>query len=108
VTLRSDDRVLLLDIPSEQEIAVLARILVKGVVVALGSRDLVDRARAALSDFENVMLIEATPDRIPWHDQYFTRILVPAHLRELARTYQAELNRVLAPNGQIETTAINA
>jgi hypothetical protein len=46
-TLRADDHVLLLDIPSTAELAAIARILVRGSLVALGSRDAVDRARAS-------------------------------------------------------------
>jgi len=108
VTLHADDRVLLLAIPSIADTAAIARVLIKGVVVALGSRDEVDRARAALAEFDNIMFIEAWPDRIPWRDQYFTKILVPPRMEPALRSIGAELQRVLAPEGQIIRQTVDA
>jgi hypothetical protein len=101
VTLHADDRVLLLAIPTPAELAALARTLSRGVLVALGPRDEVDNARAALTEFDNVMFIDAAPDRIPWRDQYFTKILVPPHMEAVLRSAAAEVHRVLAAEGEI-------
>lgn len=101
--LRADDRVLMLAIPSRQELAGIARLLISGSLVALGTADEVDDARAKLAEFDNVMFLDARPDSIPWRDAYFTKILVPAHLEPLLRSAGPELHRLLAPGGQIVT-----
>lgn len=101
LNLRADDRVLLLHIPARSSIASLARVLLKGVVVATGSRAEVDIARAAMADFENVMFLEAESHQIPWRDAYFTKIIVAPGLESLSRSAPAELQRLLAPGGQI-------
>jgi hypothetical protein len=108
VTLRADDRVLLLDIPPERELAALGRILSQGVLVALGDARSVDQARGALADFENVMFIEASPAQIPWRDQFFTVVIIPEHMRAAARAAQAEITRILAPGGRIEGLTVEA
>ena len=61
---RADDCVLLLAIPAEQELAALARILIRGSVVALGTADEVAAARSRFIEFDNVMLLDAPPDRM--------------------------------------------
>lgn len=100
--LRADDRILLLDIPPERELVAIARILSRGVLVGIGDAYTVDRARAALADFDNVMFIEADPRQIPWRDQFFTVIVIPEHMREAASAAQVELKRILAPEGRLE------
>jgi len=106
--LRADDRVLLLAIPHRDELAGIARVLMRGVLVALGTREEVDRAREAMADFENVMFVETALDKIPWREQYFTKILVPPHLEQLLRPLALELDRVLAPGGEIVHQSVNA
>lgn len=106
--LRADDRVLLLHIPLPEQTAAVARVLMKGVLVAIGSRPEVDRARATFAEFDNVMFVEADPTRIPWRDAYFTKIVVAPHLESLMRTASSEWNRVLAPGGKIVTETLSA
>ncbi len=108
MSLRADDRVLLLDIPAERELTLMARVLSRGVLVGLGDTDAVDRARRALAEFHNVMFIGADLRKIPWRDQFFTVILVPEHMREAARAAQQELTRVLAPDGRMEGMGVEA
>jgi hypothetical protein len=96
---RQDDRVLLLAIPSRNELAGIARVLTSGVLVAVGTREEVDSARASMVEFENVMFIEARPDQIPWREAYFTKIIVPVHLEPVVEPAGAELRRLLAPGG---------
>jgi len=105
---RADDRVLLLAIPSQADLAAIARVLMSGVLVALGTADEVDEARRSMSDFENVMFIEASPEQIPWREAYFSKILVPPHLESLLPQITSELHRVLAPGGQIVRSAVEA
>lgn len=100
-TLRADDRVLLLAIPSHGEVANIARILITGSLVALGTADEVDAARREFQEFDNVMFLDARPDSIPWRNGYFSRIFVPAHLEQLLGSAGPELHRVLAPGGEI-------
>jgi len=105
---RSDDRVLLLAIPSRADLAAIARVLMTGVLVALGDADEVDAARQSMADFENVMFLDASPGQIPWREAYFTKILVPPHLESLLPNISAELHRVLAPEGEIISSAQHA
>jgi len=108
IQLRADDRVLLLAIPSQTELVNISRILMNGVVVALGCRDDVQATRESMADFENVMLLDAAPDQISWRAAYFTKIIVPSHLESLLPRIAEELTRVLAPEGQIVRTAAYA
>jgi hypothetical protein len=102
--LRADDRVLMLAIPSSGELAAIARLLAAGSLVALGTAEEVDSARASLAEFDNIMFLDARPDSIPWRDAYFTKILVPPHLEPLLRSAAPELHRLLAPGGEIITS----
>ena len=98
---RTDDRVLLLAIPSKQELATLARILIRGIVVALGTTEEVAEAREQFSDFENVMLLDAGPDHIPWRATGFSKIVVAHQYKRILPHISDELQRVLAPGGEI-------
>jgi hypothetical protein len=104
--LRADDRVLSLAVPSLRETAAIGRILSAGCLVALGAREEVDEARRALSEFDNLMFVESSGSSIPWRDAFFTKIVVPPQMN--AQTFGEELRRVLAPGGEIVTTAENA
>lgn len=106
--LRADDRVLCLAIPSLRETAAIGRILSAGCLVALGDREEVDEARRALSEFDNLMFLDAAGGNIPCRDAFFTKVLVPPHLAALAETFGAELQRVLAPGGEIISSPENA
>lgn len=103
-TLRADDHVLLLDIPSAAELAAIARILIRGSLVALGSREAVDRAREALAEFDNVLFLDASPAQIPWRSAYFTKVLVPPHFEPLLESIATELYRVMRPDGTLVRT----
>ena len=104
--IRSDDRLLLLAIPATQELAALARVLIRGTVVALGDRNEISAVQPLLEDFPNIMFLEATPDRIPWRAAGFTKILVPHHLKHLVPHIFQELHRVLAPGGEIVNSSV--
>jgi hypothetical protein len=108
LSLRADDRVLFLAIPPFQELTAIARILIAGCLVAVGTADEVDEGRQALREFENVMFIDATPDNIPWRDHFFTKIVVPHHLQRLALENGAEMYRLLAPGGSLVQDVENA
>jgi hypothetical protein len=108
IQLHAEDRILLLAIPPTSELTNIARVLTNGVVVALGDRDEVRVACAAMAEFKNVMFLEAPPDQIPWRAAYFTKIIVPPHLETLLPHAAAELHRVLAPGGQIVKTTVSA
>jgi len=98
---RGDDRVLLLAIPATSELAALARILIRGVVVALGTPEEIAAARGQFAEFDNVMLLDAGPDRIPWHDASFSKIVVPRQYERILPHISGELHRLLAPGGEI-------
>ena len=85
----------------------MGRILMNGVVVVLGDRSEVDEGRKALAEFENLMLVESDLLRIPWRDQFFTKIVVPPHLESLLPQISAELQRLLAPQGEIVRSSLN-
>ncbi|MGI8961983.1 MAG: hypothetical protein ACR2IV_19930 [Bryobacteraceae bacterium] len=107
IQFRADDRVLLLAIPPTTELTNIARVLMNGVLVGLGDNHEVRAACESMAGFENVMFIEAPPDRIPWRAAYFTKIIVPPQLEALLPHAAAELHRVLAPGGQIVRTTAN-
>jgi hypothetical protein len=92
LTLRSDDRVLLLAMPPVKELAAMARILIRGVVVVLAEQN------PALAEFSNVMFLDASPANVPWRDGFFTKIYVP---RQWERLAASEVVRLLAPGGEI-------
>ena len=98
---RADDRVLLLAIPARQELAALARILIRGTVVALGTAEEVAEGRALFAEFENVMLLDAGPDNVPWHAAAFTKIVVPHQYERILPQLSDELDRLLAQGGEI-------
>jgi hypothetical protein len=100
-TFRADDRVLLLAIPAKQELAALARLLIRGQVVAIGTADEVSAARPFFADFENVMLLDAPPDKVPWRAGGFSKIVVPHQYERILPYLTGELNRLLAPGGEI-------
>jgi hypothetical protein len=98
---RADDRVLLLAIPTKQELAALARVLIRGTVVALGTADEVAEAKPFFADFENVMLLDAPPDKVPWRGAGFNKIIVPHQYERILAHLTEELERLLAPGGEI-------
>ena len=100
--IRSDDRLLLLAIPAVQELAALARLLIRGTVVAIGSREEIAAAQPAFAEFHNVMFLEASLDRIPWRGAGFTKVLVPRHLKAFLPGISDELQRILAPGGEVQ------
>jgi len=106
-TLRADDQVLLLDIPSTAELTSIARLLMRGAVVALGSADEVDRARRELAEFDNVLFLDASPAAIPWRDGYFSKVVVPPHLEPLLPQIANEIQRVLRPDGTVVRATID-
>ncbi len=106
--LRSDDNVLWLDIPSVAELQSMARILMHGSIVAIGSADDVESARQAMAEFDNVLFIAARPDRIPWREAYFTKIMVPPHFEGIMGQIGGEVQRVLRPGGVIVRSSQSA
>jgi len=100
-SLRADDKLLLLGVPGDAELASIGRILMSGCAVALGTKDEVDKARSQFSEFDNLMFVEADLTRIPWGDHFFTKIMVPPHLEPVAASLAREIERVLAPGGSI-------
>ncbi len=94
---RADDHVLLLAIPAEQELAALARILIRGSVMA----EEVAAARLRFAEFDNIMLLDAPPDAIPWHAAAFSKIVVPHQYERILPYLARELDRLLAPGGEI-------
>lgn len=91
----------MLAIPPHEEAVRIASVLSAGSLVALGEAEEVDAARASLAALDNVMILNARPDSIPWREAYFTKILVAPHLEPLLRSCAGELHRVLAPEGEI-------
>jgi hypothetical protein len=98
---RSDDRVLFLAFPASAELTNVARILMRGVVVVLGSETEVEEGRRTMADWDNVLFLSATPDRIPWRDGYFTKIMVPPQFERILPNLAGELHRVLALGGEM-------
>ena len=99
VALEPGDRVLFLTIP---EFVILARFseqTPRGIVVALGTRDEVYEARAAVASHENVMIVPASLDEIPWRDAFFSWVIETRGGWTLDRACAREVVRVLIPEG---------
>ena len=76
--LKPTDRVLLLTMPSLDEVRGIATQVSEGLVVAIPEGDAVYEARASLRDYPNVMIIPADPEgSIPWRDEFFTTVYAP-------------------------------
>jgi hypothetical protein len=91
----------LLAMPSHHELAAMGRVLPRGSVVALGMAEEVTKARQALADFDNIMVLDAGPDQIPCSDASFSKIVVPHQFERLLPHISHELYRLLAPGGEI-------
>ena len=104
---RADDRVLLLSIPTRDDLAALSRILMHGVLVAIGTREDVDRMRPLMADFDNIMFIEAEAHQVPWREHFFNKIVVPPHLEGQIMRLSDELARLLTPDGQLIRVSID-
>lgn len=96
IPLRAGDRVLVLGIPSPEDVARLAARLPQGLLVAMGDEPAVRAARRAASHLDNVMFVQGTAAEIPWRDGMFTVIA-------LAGEPTPEVRRVLAPEGALHS-----
>ena len=89
------ERVLLLELPPLDEVRSIAASAADGIVVGLLEREQVYEARAALRDFENVMIAPAEENgTLPWKDDFFSVIYAPG-----LSSATAEVLRVLSPAG---------
>jgi hypothetical protein len=94
---RSNDRFLLLSIPQPSFIAQLAARLPAGLIVGLGPDEEVRAARCELREVDNVMLVPASPDDIPWQDGFFTKAIDLVGRWPQPERAARELARVLVP-----------
>jgi len=107
--LRPGERVLDLGCGSGWATRMLARLVADGpegfgqVVGVDVSDEMVRQARAASKDFENIMYVWGSADKIPWEENFFDKMLsvesfyyYPDQDRALA-----EIFRVMAPRGRI-------
>jgi hypothetical protein len=98
ISLRPDDRVLILSIASPALLLELAGQLMDGLLVGIGTADEVYEARLALASAENVMFNITTPEEIPWREAYFSVVLATPPLSPNA---EQEIRRVLSPGGSV-------
>ena len=95
--LKPADRVLLMTMPTLDEVRGIAIQVSDGVVVGVLQPEAVYEARAALRDFANVMITPADPSgMLPWRDDFFTAVYAPA-----ANEPTPEMLRVLTPGGTV-------
>ena len=99
--IQPNDRILLLSIPDAELVRELAARAAMGLVVALGEDDSVRAARGVHRELENVMFLPASVEDIPWQGGYFSLIVDFGGERGAAQ--QAEIARLLAPGGRVET-----
>jgi len=75
-----------------------------GQVVGLDVADeMISRARAASRDFENILYVWGSAQKVPWQENYFDKVLSIESFYYYADQDQAlnELFRVMAPNGKL-------
>lgn len=93
--IRSADRILLLELPPVADVQSMAAAATNGIVVGVLDRDAVYEARAALREFDNVMITPADDDgTLPWRDEFFSLVYAPS-----VSAPSAEMLRVLASGG---------
>lgn len=96
IDVNSADRVLLLAIPTPEELRALAARIETGVCVVMGPEDEIRSLRRSCADLDNVMLIFDPGDgTIPWQDGFFTVAVAGADMPDLKRVL-ADDARVLA------------
>lgn len=101
IDVQPNDRFLLLSIPEPSFLAELAALLPAGLIVGLGAGEEVREARREARDLDNVMLVPAAPDDIPWRDSFFTKAVDAAGRWPPSGKTSAELARVLAPGASV-------
>ena len=99
IDVQPDDRFLLLSIHEPSLIVQLAARLPAGLIVGLGADEEVRAARRQTRDLDNVMLVPATPDDIPWQDRFFTKAVDLICRWERPAKAAGELARVLVKGG---------
>lgn len=75
-----------------------------GQVVGLDvSDEMIGRARAASKDFENVLYVWGSAEKVPWQENYFDKVLSIESFYYYADQDRAlnELFRVMAPKGKL-------
>jgi hypothetical protein len=89
-----DSRVLFISPPGDAELRSLAEKLRNGLIVVLGTPELVHQGRKLHSDLENVMFVPATAEDIPWQDAFFDQVLDPKAQWQSSLRAAAEILRV--------------
>ena len=89
------DRVLLLAVPTPEDLRLLSSQLTSGVCVVMGPEEDIRALRRSCSDLDNVMLIFDPQDgTIPWQERFFT-------LANVQTTDLPDLKRVLADDARV-------
>jgi ubiquinone/menaquinone biosynthesis C-methylase UbiE len=111
MNLRPGERVLDLGCGSGWATRLLARLVGEGpdgfgqVVGVDVSDEMVRKARAASKDFENVLYVWGSAEKIPWEENFFDKVLSVESFYYYADQDRAlmELFRVMAPRGRLFT-----
>lgn len=97
IDLKPDDKVLILGIPEAEFVRDAAARLMHGMLVVIGDDEAVGAARREFRELVNVMCMPGSPDEIPWHDGFFTRVIdTRAGAWPNPDRVAAEISRVLA------------
>jgi len=107
--LRPGERVLDLGCGSGWATRILARLVSEGPggfgqVVGLDiSDEMIHRARAASREFDNIMYVWGSAEKLPWEENYFDKVLSVESFYYYADPDRAlnELFRVMAPRGRL-------
>jgi hypothetical protein len=70
-------------------------------VVVLASDERLSESRRQLRDVQNVMVVPAEPEQIPWQENFFTVVVDSGAAWKNAERVVSEIARVLGPGGEL-------
>ncbi|HBY63452.1 MAG TPA: hypothetical protein DEH78_26815 [Solibacterales bacterium] len=101
--LTTSDRLLILGVPTKDQLESFSAQLPGGLIACLASDEEIRTARREFAHLDNVMFTPGASDEIPWRDELFTVVtdLLPEWTNP--QQTQREIRRVMAPGAALFT-----